>query len=175
MPITAFAPCWLACSIINSRDSSRVFSHISSNRVILPPTRVSSDAPSVPRLLRERTVTPRTSPKLFTTRYPGKSNAVVTIFGFTLTPMDSSPRSSADAASTAEDSTTKIVNARLGVAEPAHQFNQQRPLAINQCADAIYFCGSVHDGDGGENQERTRERNLPNGRGLKPNRNDDKQ
>jgi hypothetical protein len=52
---------------------------------MFPPTSVSSDAPIVPKMLRERTVTPRTNPKVLTTRYPGKSNAVVTIFGFTLT------------------------------------------------------------------------------------------
>jgi hypothetical protein len=62
-------------------------------------------------MLRERTVTPRTSPKLFTTRYPGKSNAVVTIFGFTLTPMDSSLRGASGSARTAEDITTKIAKA----------------------------------------------------------------
>jgi hypothetical protein len=36
-------------------------------------------------MLRERTVIPRTRPMLRTTRYPGSSNAVVTMFSFTLT------------------------------------------------------------------------------------------
>src|SRR5271170_3153898 len=155
MPITALAPCWLACSIINSSDSSRVFSHISSNSVILPPTSVSSEAPRVPRMLRERTVTPRTSPKVLTTRYPGKSNVVVTIFGLTLTPMDPSLRGPFDVAGKPENSTTKIAPPRrLGVAEPADQFDQRRALAIHQHADAIDFRGGVHDGHGGEDQDR---------------------
>src|ERR1700723_1438357 len=84
-PITAFAPRSIACCIINSSASSRVFSHISSNKVMFPPTRVSSEAPIVPKILLERTVTPRTNPRFFTTRYPGNSNAVVTILMFTLT------------------------------------------------------------------------------------------
>ncbi|HXO05149.1 MAG TPA: hypothetical protein VN884_05915 [Candidatus Sulfotelmatobacter sp.] len=49
------------------------------------PECVSSEAPIVPNRLRERTVIPRTSPMLRTTRYPGSSNAVVTMFSFTLT------------------------------------------------------------------------------------------
>jgi hypothetical protein len=65
-------------------------------------------------MLRERTVTPRTSPKLLTTRYPGKSNAVVTIFGFTLTPMVPSLRGAFHVARTPENNTTKIEKARCG-------------------------------------------------------------
>src|SRR5580704_8714239 len=79
MPMTAFAPCSVACCSMSYRASSRVFSHISSKIVMLPPTIVCSDAPRFPRTLRERTVTPRTSPRFLTTRYPGKSNAFDTI------------------------------------------------------------------------------------------------
>src|ERR1700741_446238 len=48
---------------------------------MLPPKRVCSPAPIVPITLRERTVTPRTSPRLRATRHPGSSKAVVTNVG----------------------------------------------------------------------------------------------
>src|SRR5487761_61360 len=75
----AFPPRSAACSINNSSASSRVFSHMSVKSVIFPPTIVCSDAPIFPKMLRERTMIPRTSPSVRTTRYPGSSNAVVTM------------------------------------------------------------------------------------------------
>src|SRR5262245_12878206 len=50
---------------------------------MLPPTSVWNAAPMLPRMLRERTTMPRTTPRFRVTAWPGSSNAVVTIFGST--------------------------------------------------------------------------------------------
>ena len=47
--------------------------------VMLPPTSVCSPAPIVPKIDRERTVIPRTTPSVRTTRKPSSSNCVVTM------------------------------------------------------------------------------------------------
>ena len=52
---------------------------------MFPPTRVCNPAPMVPKIERERTMMPRTTPKVFTTRYPGNSKAVVVMDGFIMT------------------------------------------------------------------------------------------
>ena len=46
---------------------------------MLPPTSVCSDAPIVPNTDRERTVTPRTTPRFWVIRNPSSPNAVVVI------------------------------------------------------------------------------------------------
>src|SRR5438874_9741655 len=77
MPTTAFAPSSCACRSASSNASARVFSHSSVSSVMLPPTIVWSDAPIVPSTDRDRTVTPRTTPSVFSVRHPSIANAVV--------------------------------------------------------------------------------------------------
>jgi hypothetical protein len=77
--MTALAPACRACSSIIAKASPRVFSHNSVKRVILPPARVCRAPPMVPKIDRERTVMPRTTPRLFTTWWPTISKAVVVI------------------------------------------------------------------------------------------------
>ena len=48
--------------------SARVFSHSSEKSVMFPPTRVCSEPPIVPKIDRERTVIPRTTPRVRLTR-----------------------------------------------------------------------------------------------------------
>src|SRR5438270_7979118 len=50
--------------------------------VMLPPTRVCNPAPIVPKIERERTMMPRTTPNVFRIRYPSSSNAVVVMAAF---------------------------------------------------------------------------------------------
>src|SRR5262245_47553561 len=82
MPITALAPAWAACWSMIWKASSRAFSHSSVYSVMLPPTRVCSEAPMLPTMLRERTVMPRTTPRLAAIRKPSNPNAVVTHCGW---------------------------------------------------------------------------------------------
>src|SRR5215471_12927538 len=79
MPMTALAPSSDACCSISANASARVFSHRSVSSVMLPPTSVCSPAPMVPMMERDRTVTPRTTPRFLVTRYPSSANAVVVI------------------------------------------------------------------------------------------------
>src|SRR5437667_1841122 len=76
--MTALAPSCAACSSIISKASSRVCSQSLLKSEILPPTMVCRLAPMVPKMERERTTIPRTTPRLRFTRKPGRSNAVVT-------------------------------------------------------------------------------------------------
>src|SRR6266850_1910547 len=48
---------------------------------MLPPSKVCSDAPMLPMMLRDRTTIPRTTPRFLTMRCPGSSKADVTSFG----------------------------------------------------------------------------------------------
>src|SRR5512146_3387488 len=70
-----------------SNASSRACSHIVVSRVMCPPRRVWSFAPTVPMIERERTVTPRTTPSAWTTSYPSSVNVVLVISG----PMSAAP------------------------------------------------------------------------------------
>src|SRR5215471_16604814 len=81
----ALAPSSLACWIISSNASLRVCSQRLLKSEIFPPTMVCSPAPIVPTIDRERTMIPRTTPRLRGTRYPGSSNAVVTAWCGTIT------------------------------------------------------------------------------------------
>ena len=58
----ALAPAASACSTIISNASWRVRSHSSVKSVMLPPNSVCSEPPMVPKMLRDRTVIPRTTP-----------------------------------------------------------------------------------------------------------------
>src|SRR6267143_979739 len=80
--MTALAPTCCACCRQRSRACSRVFSQRSVRMVMLPPTRVCKPAPIVPKIERERTMMPRTTPNVFTIRYPSSSNAVVVMAAF---------------------------------------------------------------------------------------------
>src|SRR5512143_928269 len=64
-----------------SKASSRACSHIVVSRVLCPPRRVGSFAPTVPTIERERTVTPRTTPSAWTISYPSSVNVVLVISG----------------------------------------------------------------------------------------------
>src|SRR5579863_9291391 len=66
---------WLT---IFSKACSRVFSHSSVSRLMFPPTMVCRLAPRVPKIERERTIMPRTRPRLWVMRKPSRVNAVVT-------------------------------------------------------------------------------------------------
>ena len=59
--------------------SARATSQSLVNAVMLPPTIVWSVPPIVPKIERERTVMPRTTPKVRTIRKPSSVNAVVTM------------------------------------------------------------------------------------------------
>src|SRR5215831_13001180 len=83
MPITAFAFICTACCSIISKASSRARSHMDVNKLMFPPTIVCSDPPIVPKIERERTVMPRTSPSERLILKPGSSMAVVVISCFT--------------------------------------------------------------------------------------------
>src|SRR5450432_1068778 len=87
--MTAFAPICSACCDRSSNASSRVCSQSCDQMVMFPPIRLCSPAPMVPTMLRERTVIPRTIPRLRTTRYPGRSNAVVMKARFNIGPPSS--------------------------------------------------------------------------------------
>src|SRR5438270_13997476 len=80
--MTALAPTCCACCRQRSRACSRVFSQRSVRIVMLPPTSVCKPAPMVPKIERERTIMPRTTPNVFTIRYPSSSNAVVVMAAF---------------------------------------------------------------------------------------------
>src|SRR5437588_3898757 len=80
--MTALAPTCCACCRQRSRACSRVFSQRSVRIVMLPPTSVCKPAPMVPKIERERTMMPRTTPNVFTIRYPSSSNAVVVMAAF---------------------------------------------------------------------------------------------
>src|SRR3954470_19370667 len=67
---------------MNAKASARECSHSSVRMEMLPPTMVWNVAPSVPSIERERTVTPRTTPRLRVMRWLVSSNAVVTMSGF---------------------------------------------------------------------------------------------
>jgi hypothetical protein len=49
------------------------------NRLMLPPSRVCSEPPIVPKMERDRTVIPRTTPRFWATLYPSTVNVVVVI------------------------------------------------------------------------------------------------
>src|ERR1700675_123640 len=78
MPMMALAPAAAACSSMSWKASSRARSHSSVYSVILPPKSVWIVAPMLATTLRERTVMPRTTPRLEATRYPSNVKAVVT-------------------------------------------------------------------------------------------------
>src|SRR5438132_1392438 len=80
--MTAFAPISRACCSIISNASSRAFSHSSVKSEMLPPASVCSDAPIVPKIDRERTVMPRTTPRFLETRKPSRVKVVVVISRF---------------------------------------------------------------------------------------------
>ena len=61
-PQTAFAPISLACWTIISNASARATSQSLVNAVMFPPTSVCSVPPIVPKIERDRTVMPRTTP-----------------------------------------------------------------------------------------------------------------
>src|SRR5258705_722941 len=67
---------------MKANASARDFSQSSVRSEMFPPVIVWNVAPRVPSMERERTVTPRTTPRLVTMRWGGSSNAVVTIAGF---------------------------------------------------------------------------------------------
>src|SRR5262249_24465358 len=56
---------------------------------MFPPTSVWSEAPIVPSTDRDRTVTPRTTPSVFTVLYPSSSNAVVVMSWPIMRPLSS--------------------------------------------------------------------------------------
>src|SRR6266404_2481978 len=80
--MTALAPSCCACCRHRSSACSRVFSQRSVRMVMLPPTSVCNPAPMVPKIERERTMMPRTTPNVFTIRFPSSSNAVVVMAAF---------------------------------------------------------------------------------------------
>ena len=49
---------------------------------MLPPARVCNAPPIVPKIERERTVIPRTTPRFFVIRYPSRMKPVVVIEWF---------------------------------------------------------------------------------------------
>jgi hypothetical protein len=64
MPMMALAPTWLPCCTMISKASSRARSQSWVYSVMFPPKRVWMEAPKLPMMLRERTVMPRTTPRL---------------------------------------------------------------------------------------------------------------
>lgn len=54
---------------------------------MLPPTSVCNPAPIVPKIDRERTTIPRTTPSVLVTRKPSSSNCVVTMLCATIRPV----------------------------------------------------------------------------------------
>src|ERR1700722_7630767 len=74
----AFAPISVACWIISSYASPRVFSQSCESSVMLPPTMVWKPAPMVPKIERLRTMMPRTIPMLRVILKPSNWKAVVT-------------------------------------------------------------------------------------------------
>src|SRR3954451_12660824 len=83
MPTTALAPWRCAWASRMSNASSRVRSHKVVSIAICPPKIVSILAPMVPRSDRERTVTPRTTPRDSTIRYPSRVKVVEVMSGST--------------------------------------------------------------------------------------------
>src|SRR5437764_11661184 len=80
--MTALAPSCCACCRQRSSACCLLCSQRSVRMVMLPPTSVCKPAPIVPKIERERTMMPRTTPNVFTIRYPSSSNAVVVMAAF---------------------------------------------------------------------------------------------
>src|SRR4051812_35985551 len=86
MPITASAPARSAWTSMVSKACWRVRSASSVNSEMLPPNSVCRPAPMVPNTERDRTTTPRTTPRFSTTRWPATSKPVVVmLYGMSAT------------------------------------------------------------------------------------------